>query len=214
MEKDNHRLVLENYKLKHTDTSLPKEFLINEDDEKRRRLKFLYNSYNYIPLLCQSNCGREECIYAHTENEINYHPLIYKTEFGKIKNDSDSFNYRSNGSRDFRIIYNNDAENARSLCVKLEKWLTNKKLHMNYMDVIEPPTEFNLDNYKVLGCTGCGRDYHYCYRYHEKKLEQRRPQTLFYIRPESCKDAFIDELNKFIKERCLMVVLFNIGRLL
>lgn len=53
-------------------------------DETRRRkiFRFSNTSFNYKPQECLNvkNCEyKETCIYAHNQDEIFYHPMLYKT---------------------------------------------------------------------------------------------------------------------------------------
>ena len=43
---------------------------------KPERLKS--GAWNYLPILCMQACGEPNCPFAHTEEEVMYHPLKYK----------------------------------------------------------------------------------------------------------------------------------------
>jgi len=94
--------------------SLPKYFYYNknkEKEERRRKLiKYSDGSFNYIPVNCQKNCeNNKNCIYAHNDNENEYHPLFYKTILSNNLghgNDKRLVKGATNLFEDFRIIYN------------------------------------------------------------------------------------------------------------
>jgi len=166
----------------------------NERKEKRRKIiKFLNGEYNYIPILCPDleKCDKNECIYSHNNNEINYHPLLYKTKYND-ENDYSNSNIAlcptaKNFDEDFRIIYNYKDQNIINLMndLNLEYKNNNKRIKSFYKKI----KKFDINTFKIFKCKKekCEKDKHLCYYYHDNN-EKRRPPYLYRYINEKCKD--------------------------
>ena len=173
---------------------LTEDFLYDkEKNEKRRKIiKFLDNSYNYIPVLCKNNekCEDKNCIYSHNNYEINYHPLSYKIIY------EDNQDYcetnialcptAKNLDTDFRIIYNYKDENIIQLMNILNSEFNTHKRIKSYYKKIK---KFDTNTFKIFKCKKekCDIDTHLCYYYHNIS-EKRRPPFLYRYTNEKCKN--------------------------
>ena len=119
-------------------------FYDKEKNEKRRKvIKYMVGRYNYIPVECKNDekCDLNKCIYAHNKNEINYHPLFYKTYY---KDDTDYGENNialcptaKNFDTDFRIIYNYKDDNIIDLMnnLNMECKNNNKRIKSFYKKI-------------------------------------------------------------------------------
>ena len=180
--------------------SLPKYFYYNknkEKEERRRKLiKYSDGSFNYIPVNCQKNCeNNKNCIYAHNDNENEYHPLFYKTILSNNLghgNDKRLVKGATNLFEDFRIIYNYKNESI----IKLMNLFSEKKFSkFSFKEYLKNKIEsFSLNTFKTLECPSVKsglnclkEDSHLCYYYHDIQ-ERRRPPTLYRYTNEICKN--------------------------
>ena len=162
-------------------------------------------SFNYIPVLCDDEyCDDEKCPFSHNENELNYHPLFYKTKYlsggkkGYFEKNANNF------FDDFRIIYNYKNENI----INLLKLLDEKKIAKYYFkDYYKKEMKsFKLETFKTMECPSvksgikCPKDAHLCYYYHNL-AEKRRPPTLYRYTNVMCPDQKYKENGK-IKSNC------------
>ena len=193
--------------------SLPNNFYYNknrEKEERRRKLiKFIDGSFNYIPVLCPNikTCRENNCPYSHNENESDYHPLYYKTSLENISirpNDTKLIKNACDLFNDFRIIYNYKDENIIKLMKLFEEKNYSKYSFSEYMK--NKISSFSLNTFKTLECPSiksglkCPKeDPHLCYYYHDVS-ERRRPPTLFRYINEMCSKHKIK--NGKIKEKC------------
>ena len=193
--------------------SLPNNFYYNknrEKEERRRKLiKFIDGSFNYIPVLCPNikTCRENNCPYSHNENESDYHPLYYKTSLENISirpNDTKLIKNACDLFNDFRIIYNYKDENIIKLMKLFEEKNYSKYSFSEYMK--NKISSFSLNTFKTLECPSiksglkCPKeDPHLCYYYHDVS-ERRRPPTLFRYINEMCPKHKIK--NGKIKEKC------------
>ena len=174
---------------------LTQDFLYDKkrNDRRRKVIKYLDGTYNYIPKFCKNEkCDNKNCIYSHNKNEVNYHPLLYKTEF---KDDSDYSESNialcptaQNYEEDFRIIYNYKDQNIISLMNLLEHECNTKKRIKDFYK-IKKIRNFNLNTFKIMKCRKkeCDKDQHLCYFYHNPS-ERRRPPYLYRYTNERCED--------------------------
>ena len=222
--------IIENYKINKKDESGEKvendEFLFEGEKDRRRRIsKNRDDIYNYIPILeDDKNFVDEENkkhyielrIFAKNENEVNYHPLFYKTIMCHICDQkTDNFlieplcPYSHNIQDDFKIIYD---YKDKAIC-ELMNILNNCKLFNfeNYLKYIPKMIKFDkidLKSFKVHKCLldkECPTDYHLCPFYHESKKDtdaQRRPQFLFRYCSEMCELCFDKNKKKYIVKNC------------
>ena len=176
---------------------LTEDFFYTNNNEKRRKIiKFLNGAYNYIPKKCKNfeKCDKNDCIYAHNNYEINYHPLYYKT---KYYDDQEYFESNKalcptakNFNEDFRIIYNYKDKKIINFLNKLNdtlklKHITNKRIKLSIGKI----KEFDLNTFKIFKCSNkkCEKDSHLCYKYHEDH-EKRRPPYLYRYINEKCEE--------------------------
>ena len=185
---------------------LSPEFYYESEKEKRRKVvKYSDGSFNYIPVLCDDEyCDDEKCPFSHNENELNYHPLFYKTKYlsggkkGYFEKNANNF------FDDFRIIYNYKNENI----INLLKLLDEKKIAKYYFkDYYKKEMKsFKLETFKTMECPSvksgikCPKDAHLCYYYHNL-AEKRRPPTLYRYTNVMCPDQKYKENGK-IKSNC------------
>ena len=166
----------------------------NEKKEKRRKvIKFLDGGYNYIPVYCpdKENCDKKECIYCHNKNEMNYHPLLYKTKFDDDNEYCDSnialCPTAKNFDEDFRIIYNYKEQNIINLMndLNMECKDNNKRIKSFYKKI----KKFDINTFKIFKCKKekCEKDTHLCYYYHNIS-EKRRPPYLYRYINQKCQD--------------------------
>ena len=153
--------------------------------EERRRPLFEEENLNslYQPVKCPSLLETGECLngdlcrYAHTQNEVNYHPLFYKTEpcSGCV--------YEKNTR--FCPYFHPD---------ELNRKVTIEKLHMKVnkgqfkgKGTSEPDQDnFNLDSFKANSCPHKGsHNPKVCIYYHHDK-DKKRPVGIFHYSSEMC----------------------------
>lgn len=118
--------------------------------------------WNYYPAKCSGkNCMNKNCKFAHTENEILFHPLFYKTLYCKI-HDSHSF----------------------INCAYVHVEDTKKEYIRNTLflyEGIEPgETMFSLATYKTFPCFNKKCEYYNCLRYHNFEEKRRKASTQWY----------------------------------
>lgn len=149
--------------------------------QERRRAVFLDKTYTlaYEPVWCSHLLERgicpneDQCQYAHTQNEINYHPLYYKTEpcggCAFIANPNMCCKYHLD-------------EVSRSLI--LERCLTKKSKEAtggHPLRIHMPSREFNIDTFKTIRCTVKGNhNPKVCVCYHFDKDRRRSPREFLY----------------------------------
>lgn len=169
-------------------------------DEMRRPVTKTKYVFNYYPVKCATHTTSEDiekakgCKYAHTENEILYHPLNFRTKICRIKKCTNSCCPNAHGiaKGDFRRIYPFYNRCLISLTLAIENNPDNDKLK-NYRDLIDNPENFDTSNYKVKPCinalavNNCPLDRHQCYNYH-KPAERRRPPLLFNYSATLCEN--------------------------
>ena len=200
-----HEHMINFYKTK-PETNSNQENFLNEnyktEEEKRRIIKKDQDGfYNYLPVECKEhflkiNSPDDSCIYAHNENEINYHSLFYKTSFCASKNCvKEELCENAHGANDFRKIYESleRKEGFVKYTRKAEKFLKEKNILKNYLDYLEKPVSFSLDDFKVHPCNVkmCNTDSHLCYFYHND-YEKRRHPVLFNLENIKCEYKFLN----------------------
>ena len=214
-----HKQILLYYKIydinkkKELNLNLPDYYFYQNENERRRVLKKNEDGlYNYLPIKCLKSHQnepyeiKEQCNFAHSENEIYFHSLIYKTKNCTKKNYCiyESFPelcFKShNCNNDFRLIYNYLDDNVKELMFIYEKKMKKIKPYEECFKDLEIE-EFNLDNFKILECQNknilndnCSIDRHLCLFYHNDD-EKRRPQKLFKYTNEFCKDLIYENGN-------------------
>lgn len=215
-----HEYVIKEYKTKEiTDPTNPiqvKECYADQTDRRRKIMKDVNNIYNYIPKLCEAHknsiaVADDNCQFAHNENEVKYHSLVYKTLFCKKRCDDPLCEKARNLDTDFRRIYDYRKIEVVELTIKLEDSDLFKNSLVKYMSLIPVPDSFSLDTYKVAPCklTGfCSQDPHLCLNYHDLK-ERRRLPKLFRLSNDICEFAKPDKNSDFFPQLCRLVSLSN-----
>ena len=155
------------------------------DYQERRRPLFeeITHELLYEPALCPSFFQLGQCVngdmcgYAHTQNEINYHALYYKTKpceecyFHKVPKLCPKF-HSDEISRVF--ILNN-------IGLKKDKESSGRK---SSDDI--GPKNFNLDSFKTKACAVKGNhNPKICISYHFEN-DRRRPTSVFNYSPDMC----------------------------
>jgi hypothetical protein len=178
------------------------KYFNNYDEMRRPVIKEKY-VYNYYPIKCKHHLDPKsfpaECKFSHTENEINFHPLVYKTKICRIKNCDSKYCHNAHGINkgDFRRIYPFYNRSLIQLTMYMEVHQDADKLK-NYLDLIDNPGSFSIDTYKVKQCKnpGCSIDRRLCYNYH-KIEERRRPPKLFAYTNSECESFNNTKVNTF-----------------
>ena len=222
-----HLLIMKLYKTMNKDNKneffdvkeLTEDFLYNTENEKRKKIvKFLDGSYNYIPEFCENKeCDRNDCIYSHNIYEINYHPLFYKTKY-KIDSNYCESNIAlcptaNNFDEDFRIIYNYKDQNIINLMnILASEFKSNqKKIKDSYHKI----NNFDLKTFKIFECKkkNCQKDYHLCYKYHKNKKDRRRAPYLYRYCNEKCQNINKECKNGEFCNKCHSSNEFNYHKL-
>ena len=219
-----HKQILLYYKIfditkkKELNLNLPDYYFYQNENERRRVLKKNEDGlYNYLPIKClkshenQSYEIKEKCNFAHSDNEIYFHSLIYKTKKCKKKNFCNFENFPElcfkshNFNNDFRLIYNYLDDKIKEFMFIYEKNMGKIKSYEECFNDLEIE-KFNLDTFKILECKNknifndnCKIDRHLCLFYHNN-YEKRRPQNLFKYTNEYCKYLICENGNCSFKK--------------
>ena len=176
----------------------------NESNRRRKVVKYPDGSFNYIPIRCENRaCKNEECIYSHTDIEMSFHPLFYKTKYNS-NNKGLLEKTASDLLEDFRIIYNYKNPNIINLIKLLEEQKIVKTTYRDYYK--NKINSFKLETFKTIECPSvksgitCQKDSHLCYFYHNN-AERRRPPTLYRYTNELCPDQTYED-NGRIRNKC------------
>ena len=101
----------------------PDYYYSNITDRRKKLIKYPDGSFNYIPIKCDNgvNCKNEKCPYSHTDNEMEYHPLYYKTRLYSLSGKGCFARNACDLLNDFRIIYNYRDTNIMNLMKLLDE---------------------------------------------------------------------------------------------
>ena len=194
----------------------PEEHIFN-----KRKLDIDDSTYfSYIPMKCVyiedkiDDClYGEYCPFAHSNEEINYHPLIYKKIQCKQDNIKDCeskekchFFHKKTEKMESEIDFTD--ENIISLIEKIEdiiqKTLNDQKfINQEIRSEYYIPTEFNPLTYKTHKCPLnllCKLPVNQCLNYHDNKNDRRRPFQTY--NAEFCENVFNIENKKLLKKKC------------
>ena len=228
---DQSNKIIETYKIKKNDENNDiienKEYLYEDEniDKRRRITKNKDDIYNYLPILESDkiyineefkNKYKELEIFAKNENEINYHPLFFKTMMchscSNIEEDYLCAPLCPNShdiQTDFKILYDYKDKN---ICELMNDLNNSNLFHFeSYLKYIPKNINFdqiNLHSFKVHKCIldkSCPNDYHLCPFYHHSlkdKDSQRRPPLLFRYCSEICEYCFDKNKKKYIVKNC------------
>lgn len=185
---------------------------------KNRKLDIDDSTYfSYFPMKClYVEQKLEDCLYddlcpfAHCDDEINYHPLIYKKIACIHKNIEDCekkekchFYHENSEKMESEIDFTDD--NIISLISKIqdiyektsnEQKYINEEIRNEYFI----PSEFNPITYKTHKCPLnllCKLPVNQCLNYHDNKNDRRRPFQTY--NAEFCENIFNLKTKKIIK---------------
>ena len=185
---------------------------------KNRKLDIDDSTYfSYFPMKClYVEQKLEDCLYddlcpfAHCDDEINYHPLIYKKIACIYKNIEDCekkekchFYHENSEKMESEIDFTDD--NIISLISKIqdiyektsnEQKYINEEIRNEYFI----PSEFNPITYKTHKCPLnllCKLPVNQCLNYHDNKNDRRRPFQTY--NAEFCENIFNLKTKKIIK---------------
>ena len=185
---------------------------------KKRKLDIDDSTYfSYFPMKClYVEQKLEDCLYddlcpfAHCDDEINYHPLIYKKIACIHKNINDCekkekchFYHENSEKMESEIDFTDD--NIISLISKIqdiyektsnEQKYINEEIRNEYFI----PSEFNPITYKTHKCPLnllCKLPVNQCLNYHDNKNDRRRPFQTY--NAEFCENIFNLKTKKIIK---------------
>ncbi len=185
---------------------------------KNRKLDIDDSTYfSYFPMKClYVEQKLEDCLYddlcpfAHCDDEINYHPLIYKKIACIYKNIEDCekkekchFYHENSEKMESEIDFSDD--NIISLISKIqdiyektsnEQKYINEEIRNEYFI----PSEFNPITYKTHKCPLnllCKLPVNQCLNYHDNKNDRRRPFQTY--NAEFCENIFNLKTKKIIK---------------
>ena len=212
---EEHMKVIQYYKVYKTreehDPSLilPEQFYYHDIEERRRPLKKTENGYyNYIPVKCKLKhdadvLNKEKCCYAHNDNEIKYHSLMYHTKLCRGKCNEicpDAHDLE----KDFRMIYDYTNDDIITLMQYFNKNLKKVDDYNKLYEMRSPITRFELLTFKVMKCKAgnkCRKDRHLCYYYHDVN-EKRRNPLIFKYSNIICRKAIGDKGTSFTASNC------------
>ena len=189
--------------------TLPEDFYYHDIEERRRPLKKTENGYyNYIPVKCKLKhdadvLNKEKCCYAHNDNEIKYHSLMYHTKLCRGKcstNCPDAHDLE----KDFRMIYDYTNDDIITLMQYFNKNLKKVDDYNKLYEMRSPITKFELATFKVIKCKAgskCRKDRHLCYYYHDV-IEKRRNPLIFKYSNIICRKAIGDNGTSFTASNC------------
>jgi hypothetical protein len=173
-ELDLHKKFMKTYLVKKCKGCIEVPCFNYHSGQNQRRLPVLYKSglWNYRPSYCpKKNClNKEFCMLAHNTEEIEYHPLIYKTREckesslqGKCTKDGPSCSYSHGDPRPKvdPIQYNN----------------------------------FDVDTYKIYPCEiSVYHSHRICENYHNIDERRRNPSKHIY-KPVICTNPDCDDVD-------------------
>lgn len=165
-ESSKHALYMETYLVSKCEGCKGPVCLNYHEGQQPRRAPILYanGQWNYRPVLCKrENCVfKDSCKFAHTKEEIEYHPLRYKTRNCEIKGLNHSFI---------------DPEKCSYAHNDLRVFKTQEKKSV-----------FSFDTFKVNQCLLTQEhNYYTCENYHHQNDKRRDPSNYHYL-PVLCKD--------------------------
>lgn len=205
----------------HTDMNrIPKECFKAHSKKEQRRLPLATvergkHAYTYNPEKCMQivknrvcSDGERHCHYAHNQAEINYHPLVYKTELCESTRTKDGvcFDMHCHGAHS-----ESELREAREIPYVLLRQSKTQKL-------LKQSSNFEIRVYKTQECknkdqsrpgfmnrfnTRSSSKYRHacsnriaCDGYHDLKDRRRHPDKFEYT-PEPCPEVFNKTMNQW-----------------
>jgi len=174
----------------------------DKKDQRRKPLIYSNNQWNYYPIKCGiEGCFLASCEYSHNQYEIDYHPLVYKSEMcGYDSNDGfrcEPLSERcpkAHGINDLRKV----PENIEKLKQNSHLLIVAKKPGSGYeriQEKIVPQVEvesFSIETYKTMECPDIDDCDNINCLYFHSDLEKRRNCTQFNYKNTMCPAVFID----------------------
>jgi len=144
---------------------------------RRKPILYLGHIWNYYPVACNNKKEHNvsQCRFAHTEEEINYHPLVYKTVLCSLKetckNRHCSFAHSLDDLRRLKEIF-------REEVIKKEQQQS------------ESNKGFDIEMYKTIGCKkkDTCKDKN-CLHYHNLFEKRRLPKYKY--NSDMCSNVFV-----------------------
>ncbi len=154
----------------------------------------------------------DQCRYAHTQFEIDYHPLKYKGEVCRYATEADGFSCNYMGNRCFAAHSKEDLRNVPDICSKLVANAQTKSVlgqasreddelsvSVRAESIPEIPaaaaelTEFALATFKTLPCHKPRCDNVYKCMYYHNRLERRRNCDQYRYQAKMCPQVFVGQ---------------------
>jgi len=160
--------------------------LFYHSPEERRRPVYDENTQTYLyqPLFCQDLrnegfCIRgDACNYCHTQNELNYHPMYYKSK------PCGYCNFENNPS--LCPNYHLDESSKKHLSDRPKNKKAKEQIQSRNEDYYNQSQIFDLDTFKTRPCHKKeGHNPKFCVLYHHDK-DRRRPTNSYTYNSEIC----------------------------
>ena len=157
----------------------PRECIHYHNDEDRRRRPLYYKGeWNYYPIECKQpkdHARDEQCEYAHNCEEINYHPLVYKTMLceGEEGECNIRFCFKAHKEEELRNLVALYCMNPHSEALQP---INKEKDSFIESSLLADRWELDLNTYKTVFCEKEGCNSTSCLKYHNS-LEKRRDPT-------------------------------------
>lgn len=138
-----------------------------------------------------ARCEREACRYAHTQYEIDYHPLVYKGYKCEYSG-SDNFSCMMIGERCPGAHGEQDLREIKKIINDLEQNVLANHLEPEIIQIAPIfITKFEQSTFKTQPCpNGSPHNFYQCLYYHNP-LERRRPYQYEFVN-SMCRNIFIN----------------------
>jgi len=163
----------------------------NQNEKRRAIFDEETSSLAYQPIKCSYLTENKPCLngeickFAHTQNEINFHPIFYKTE------PCQGCFFDSNSK--FCPFYHSDEVSRKMI---LEKFKNKFMKEMSKTQQTNSPTSqntFSLDNFKAKPCQMKGNHNPKVCEYYHHENDRKRPVSVFHYSPNMCEYAQNDQ---------------------
>eukprot|EP00826_Nyctotherus_ovalis_P017608 TRINITY_DN15192_c0_g1_i1.p1 TRINITY_DN15192_c0_g1~~TRINITY_DN15192_c0_g1_i1.p1 ORF type:complete len:331 (+),score=78.16 TRINITY_DN15192_c0_g1_i1:467-1459(+) len=157
---------------------------IGGESDSGRRKPVLYSGHiwNYYPIACSNNAlhNLSDCRFAHTNGEISYHPLVYKTRLCNSATKDSQGQLPECKDRGKACPFAHSSADLRNL----------KEIFKEEVKKTQVVSKFSVETYKTAACKKelC-RDKN-CLHYHNT-LERRRTGKYKY-KNSMCSHVFVD----------------------
>jgi len=201
-----HKKIINTYKVSECtlkDHSSECKGYHNEKDRRRKPLMYsnsnsikpyIIGYWNYYPVKCKiEKCVLDDCIYAHNQCEVDYHPLSYKGTMCSYES-HDGYTCTFLGERCFKAHSTNDLRNIPQI---INKFKTNFRMEIlkeaEESKVNEILSEFCLDTFRTLGCPNKEECNNKSCLYWHNILERRRNPKIHNYDNIMCSKTFNGE---------------------